>query len=111
MRVHPITGVYKLHTGVDLGASTGTPIHAAAKGLVISTGWQRAYGQTVIIDHGNGVQTWYCHCSAILCSEGQLVQRGQVIARVGMTGMATGPHLHFGVLKNGDWVNPVNFMQ
>lgn len=106
MRVHPITGRYKLHTGVDIAAGYGTPIRAADKGLVISTGWMKAYGQTVVIDHGSGVHTWYAHCSAILCSSGQLVERGQVIARVGSTGMSTGPHLHFSVLRNGDFVSP-----
>lgn len=107
MRVHPITGRYKLHTGVDIAAPSGTPIRAADKGLVISTGWMKAYGQTVVVDHGSGVHTWYCHCSSILVSEGQLVSRGQVIARVGSTGMSTGPHLHFSVLRNGDFVNPL----
>jgi len=109
MRVHPITGRYTLHTGVDIGASYGTTIHAADKGLVISTGWMRAYGQTVVIDHGSGIHTWYCHCSAVLVSEGQTVSRGQAIARVGSTGMSTGPHLHFSVLRNGDFVNPLGF--
>ena len=109
MRVHPVTGVYKLHTGVDIGAGYGAPIRAAAKGLVISTGWKKAYGQAVIIDHGGGFITWYCHCSSIDCHEGQLVNRGQLIAHVGATGMATGPHLHWGVLKDGEWVNPVDY--
>ena len=107
--MHPITGVYKLHTGVDIGASYGTPIHAAANGMVISTGWMRAYGQVVVIDHGSGMHTWYCHCSSVDCSEGQVVKRGQVIAHVGSTGMSTGPHLHFSVLKNGDFVNPLSY--
>jgi murein DD-endopeptidase MepM/ murein hydrolase activator NlpD len=109
MRLHPITGVYKLHTGVDIAAPHGTPIKAADKGLVIKTGWMRAYGQTVAVDHGSGLHTWYCHCSSILVSEGQLVKRGQVIARVGSTGMSTGPHLHFSVLKNGNFVNPMAY--
>jgi murein DD-endopeptidase MepM/ murein hydrolase activator NlpD len=109
MRVHPITGRYKLHTGVDIAAPSGAPIRAADKGLVISTGWMSAYGQTVVVDHGSGMHTWYCHCSSISVSEGQQVSRGQVIARVGSTGMSTGPHLHFSVLKNGDFVNPLGF--
>jgi murein DD-endopeptidase MepM/ murein hydrolase activator NlpD len=109
MRVHPITGRYKLHTGVDIGAPYGTSVRAADKGVVISTGWMKAYGQTVVIDHGSGVHTWYCHLSAITVSEGSVVSRGQVIGRVGSTGMSTGPHLHFSVLKNGDFVNPLGF--
>ncbi len=109
MRVHPITGRYKLHTGVDIAAAHGTSIRAADKGLVISTGWMKAYGQTVVIDHGSGIHTWYCHCSRIDVRKGQMVSRGQVIARIGSTGMSTGPHLHFSVLKNGKFVNPLSF--
>ncbi|HEY3398169.1 MAG TPA: peptidoglycan DD-metalloendopeptidase family protein [Armatimonadota bacterium] len=109
MRVHPITGVYKLHTGVDIAAPYGAPVHAAAQGLVISTGWMKAYGQTVVIDHGSGIHTWYCHLSSVSVSEGQLVKRGQMIANVGSTGMSTGPHLHFSVLRNGEFVNPLGF--
>lgn len=109
MRVHPITGRYKLHTGVDIAAGYGTSVRAADKGVVISTGWMKAYGQTVVIDHGSGIHTWYCHLSAITVGEGSLVSRGQVIGRVGSTGMSTGPHLHFSVLRNGDFVNPLGF--
>jgi murein DD-endopeptidase MepM/ murein hydrolase activator NlpD len=109
-RINPVTHRASFHEGADIGASWGTPIHAADKGLVISTGWKPAYGQVVALDNGSGFVTWYCHCSAILVSEGQLVSRGQVIARVGATGWATGPHLHFGVLKDGDWVNPLDYL-
>ncbi len=106
-RVHPITGVYKLHTGVDIACSTGTPIRAAADGEVIIAGWQGAYGYTVVIDHGGGVSTLYGHCSRILVGVGEEVQKGQVIARVGSTGFSTGPHCHFEKRVNGKPVNPL----
>lgn len=106
-RVHPITGVYKLHTGVDMATSSGTSIKAAADGVVIIAGWQGAYGYAVVIDHGGGVSTLYGHCSSILVRVGQEVSRGEVIARVGSTGYSTGPHLHFEKRINGTPVNPM----
>ena len=109
-RIHPILHVRKFHEGVDIGAPYGAPIRAADKGLVISTGWMKAYGQAVVVDNGGGYHTWYCHMSTILVSEGQLVTRGQLLGRVGATGWATGPHLHFGVLKDGEWVDPMNYL-
>lgn len=106
-RVHPITGVYKLHTGVDIACSCGTPIRAAADGVVIIAGWQGAYGYTVVIDHGGGISTLYGHCSSILVDVGEEVRKGQVIARVGSTGLSTGPHCHFEKRVNGKPVNPL----
>lgn len=109
-RMHPILGYRKFHQGVDLACPYGTPIYAADKGLVIAAGWRGAVsGKTVIISHGSGITTCYCHMSAISVSEGQLVSRGQEIGKVGSTGRSTGPHLHFGVLRNGEWVNPMGF--
>lgn len=106
-RRHPITGVYKLHTGCDLACSTGTPIHAAGDGRVIIAGYDRAYGYHVVIDHGGGLSTLYGHCSRLLVSVGQNVQRGDVIGKVGSTGYSTGPHLHFEKRINGKPVNPL----
>lgn len=107
MRYHPVLHVRKLHTGVDFGAPRGTPIHAAAAGVVLLAGYTRGYGNCVIIDHGGGVATLYGHCSSLGVSEGQSVKQGAVIGRVGATGYATGPHLHFEVRRNGTPVQPL----
>ncbi len=107
-RVHPIFHRVRFHYGVDIAAPYGSPIYAAADGEVVYAGWRRAYGNTVIVDHGNGLATLYAHCSAILVGEGQVVRKGQVIARVGSTGLSTGPHLHFEVRRFGEPVNPLS---
>jgi murein DD-endopeptidase MepM/ murein hydrolase activator NlpD len=106
MRFHPILHVNKLHAGIDFGAARGTPIHAAADGIVINSTVMRGFGNVVIIDHGGGIATVYGHCSLRLVVTGQRVHRGQVIAKVGSTGLATGPHLHFEVHVNGRAVDP-----
>ncbi len=107
MRFHPILKQRRMHTGVDLAAPTGTPIKAAGAGEVIYAGWYRAYGNTVIVDHGGNVQTVYAHCSSILTRRGSMVKQGQTIARVGSSGrLSTGPHLHFEVRRNGVPVSP-----
>jgi murein DD-endopeptidase MepM/ murein hydrolase activator NlpD len=96
-----------MHDGVDIAAPSGTPIHAAADGQVISTSYMRGYGNVVILDHGGGVSTVYAHASRIYCTAGQQVHRGDVIAAVGATGLATGPHCHFEVRIGGHAVNPM----
>ena len=106
-RVHPIFRRVKFHYGIDISAPSGTPIRAAADGVVVSVGWRRAYGNTIIIDHGEGMATLYAHCSRILVSEGEVVKQGQVIALVGSTGLSTGPHLHFEVRRYGEPINPL----
>lgn len=105
-RMHPIFKVVRFHTGIDIACSYGTPIRAAGSGTVVFSGWRRAYGLTVIIDHGNGVATLYAHCSRVYVSEGEKVEAGQVIAEVGSTGLSTGPHLHFEVRRYGTPINP-----
>ncbi len=110
MRLHPITGVYKLHDGMDIGASAGAPAWAADGGTVIHSGWLGAYGNTVIVDHGGGITTLYAHLSSCSVSVGSSVSQGQVVGRVGSTGMSTGPHLHFGVYINGNPTNPRGYL-
>lgn len=110
-RIHPVTGKLKTHTGIDIGAGMGTSIFAAASGTVLISGWNSGgYGNYVVIDHGGGLTTLYAHCSSLLVSAGQKVSRGQVIARVGSTGVSTGPHLHFEVLKNGSHTDPYAYL-
>ena len=98
------------HRGLDIAAPTGTPIKAAAAGTVSKAGWNSSYGYMIIIDHGNGVQTVYAHCSQLLASTGKKVSQGQVIAKVGSTGDSTGPHLHLEVRVNGVLYNPQNYV-
>lgn len=110
MRVHPITGVYKLHTGVDISASMGTEFTAIANGVVVKAEYNSAYGNMVIIDHGGGVQTLYAHGSEIVATLGQVVNAGDVILKVGSTGYSTGPHAHFEVRINGNPMNPLDYV-
>jgi murein DD-endopeptidase MepM/ murein hydrolase activator NlpD len=109
-RTHPILGTSRLHAGTDFGADTGTPIRAAGAGTVIFAGWQGGYGNTVIIDHGQGMTTLYGHCNELYVRDGQSVQRGEAIAAVGSTGMSTGPHLHFEVRIGGEPQNPLAYI-
>ena len=110
MRVHPITGVYKLHTGVDVGAPTGANFVAMADGTVVKAAYTSGYGNMVIIDHGGGIQTLYAHGSKIIASYGQKVKAGDPVLKVGSTGNSTGPHAHFEVRVNGNTVNPLNYV-
>lgn len=110
MRTHPITGVYKLHTGTDIGAPFGTQFVAANDGLVVKAGYNGAYGNMVIIDHGGGISTLYAHGSEILVKEGDLVKQGTNVLKVGSTGYSTGPHAHFEIRINGEYVNPLDYL-
>jgi murein DD-endopeptidase MepM/ murein hydrolase activator NlpD len=109
-RVHPVLGYSRFHSGTDFGAEYGTPIRAADRGTVIFAGEYGGYGNAVVIDHGNGLTTLYGHASALYVQEGQVVQRGQVLAAVGSTGLSTGPHLHFEVRQNGEPVDPIAYL-
>lgn len=110
MRVHPITGQYKLHTGVDIGAPTGANFIAANDGIVTKAGMNTAYGNMVIIDHGGGISTLYAHGSEILVQVGQQVKRGDPVLKVGSTGYSTGPHAHFEVRINGVTTDPLPYI-
>jgi murein DD-endopeptidase MepM/ murein hydrolase activator NlpD len=110
MRVHPVTGVRKLHDGADFGVPCGTPVHAAAAGTVVGRSYSRAYGKRIVIRHRPGFETSYNHLSAQSASVGDRVRAGQVIARSGTTGLSTGCHLHFMVLKSGKPVDPLGFL-
>jgi murein DD-endopeptidase MepM/ murein hydrolase activator NlpD len=109
-RLDPFNGHQTFHEGVDFAAEAGTPINAAASGKVIYADFHAAYGKNVDIDHGNGLVTRYAHASELLVKEGDLVVRGQRIAKVGSTGRSTGPHLHFEVRLNGAPQNPGRFL-
>ena len=111
MRYHPILHRRKLHTGEDLAASYGTPFRAAHNGRVLWSGWKKAYGNTVIIDDGNGTVSLYGHASKLGVRAGQPVKRGEYIGNVGSTGYSTGPHLHFEVRKNGKPVDPSPYLK
>jgi len=110
-RLHPILKVNKLHTGIDIGAGSGTDILAANDGTVITSAYNAGgYGYYLIVDHGGGIVTLYAHCSKLLVKKGAKVTRGQVIAKVGSTGMSTGAHLHFEVRVNGKYVDPLGYV-
>jgi murein DD-endopeptidase MepM/ murein hydrolase activator NlpD len=110
-RIDPFTGQKSFHEGIDFPADVGTPIVAAASGIVIFADVHPQYGKMIEIDHGNGLVSRYAHASVLLVKEGDLVVRGQRLARVGTTGRSTGPHLHFEVRLNGAPQNPARFLQ
>lgn len=109
-RSSPTEGASSNHQGMDIGATTGTNIVAAAAGEVIISTYSYSAGNYIMINHGGGVYTVYMHCSQILVPAGTQVSQGQVIAKVGSTGVSTGPHLHFGIRVNGSYVNPANYV-
>ena len=110
MRLHPILGYWKMHTGIDIGARKETDILCAADGTVIRTASSDGYGNYVMVDHGGGIVTLYAHSCKILCKVGDKVKRGDVLALVGSTGRSTGPHIHFEVRKNGAYQDPLNWV-
>jgi len=103
------TSASQSHTGVDMAAATGTPIHASASGVVDTAGWDQYYGNLVVINHGFGYETAYGHCSRLLVKKGDLVRRGEAIALVGSSGRSTAPHLHYEVRKAGVSMDPLLF--
>lgn len=111
MRMHPEFNTKLMHTGIDIVAPIGTPVSSVAAGEVLYAGWQRGYGQVIIIDHGGNLLTIYGHLSRMDVRDGQEVSAGQTIGGVGSTGISTGPHLHFEVRINGDAKNPRNYLR
>jgi murein DD-endopeptidase MepM/ murein hydrolase activator NlpD len=109
-RLDPFSGQMVMHAGLDFAAPAGTPILAAAGGVVSSAEYHPAYGNMLTIDHGNGLQTLYAHASKLDIRQGEIVRKGQQIGRVGATGRSTGPHLHFEVHVNGVAQNPARFL-
>lgn len=110
-REQPTAGASTYHKGIDIGASAGSDIVAAASGTVVTAAYSASAGNYIMIYHGDGIYTVYMHCSKLLVSAGQDVKLGQRIALVGNTGVSTGPHLHFGVSVNGTYVNPLNYVK
>lgn len=109
-RIHPTLGIEKFHNGVDMAAPSGSPILAAYDGKVVAADYSSSMGNYIMINHGDGLYTIYMHASALYVSKGQEVSKGQTIAAVGSTGRSTGPHLHFGVRKDGNYVNPWQYL-
>ncbi|MCR4851240.1 MAG: peptidoglycan DD-metalloendopeptidase family protein [Lachnospiraceae bacterium] len=109
-RIHPTLGIEKFHNGVDMAAPSGSPILAAYNGKVVAADYSSTMGNYIMINHGDGLYTIYMHASALYVSKGQEVSKGQTIAAVGSTGRSTGPHLHFGVRRDGNYVNPWQYL-
>lgn len=110
-RIHPILKKKKFHSGIDIPAPTGSNVIAGAPGIVIHSGTLGGYGKVVMVDHGEGIVTLYAHNSSLIASNGQSVNKGDLIARIGSTGMSTGPHSHFEVRKNGAYQNPISWVR
>jgi len=111
MRTHPVLGGRRQHKGIDLAGPIGTPVHAAADGVVSRADWFSSYGLYISLEHGGAMQTRYGHMSRLNVAAGQRVHKGDVIGYIGTTGRSTGPHLHYEVRLNGESVNPVPYLQ
>lgn len=110
-RIHPISKVYKMHTGIDIQSARKTDFVAAQTGTIIFSNWFAGYGKAIIIDHGGGYTSLYAHLDVISVEVGQVVKKGQIIGKTGNTGYSTGPHLHFEVRMNGDYVDPLTYVK
>ncbi|MEJ6951382.1 peptidoglycan DD-metalloendopeptidase family protein [Natronospora cellulosivora (SeqCode)] len=109
-RTHPITGGQQFHGGIDIAVPTGTEVKASAAGSVVQSGWSGGFGQTVVLDHGEGVRTLYAHNSRLLVSPGDRVKQGDIIALAGSTGQSTGPHVDFRIYFDGKTVDPIDYL-
>jgi len=110
MRVAPLRGGWRMHPGLDISASSGTRVRSAGAGLVVFSGYRSGYGNTVVVDHGDGMKTLYGHMSRLAARKGRRVREGEVIGYVGSSGRSTGPHLHFEVRFRGEPVNPMCYL-
>jgi murein DD-endopeptidase MepM/ murein hydrolase activator NlpD len=110
MRIHPVYGYPKMHTGIDLAAPFNTPIYASRPGVVVWAGWGDTGGWWVKLDHGDGFATTYLHMTRYVVEVGDFIQAGQLVGYMGSTGVSTGSHLHFGVMYNGEWVDPLKYI-
>lgn len=110
MREHPVLHFARPHEGIDVTAPTGTPIQSPAAGTVVAAGWEAGYGNVIELDHGFGIRTKFAHASKVLVRRGERVSRGEIIAEVGNTGLATGPHLHYEVHVHGKAVDPLRYV-
>ena len=109
-RTDPFSGEGVIHNGVDLSAPQGTPVHCAADGIVVHADWSGGYGRLVIVDHGNGLQTYYGHLSRFEVVTGQEIRRGDILGKSGSSGRVTSPHLHYEVRLAGNPVNPYPYL-
>ena len=110
MRIHPVYKVPKLHAGIDIAGPKGSDIVASDGGKVIFSGVKSGYGKVIYIDHGEGRTTRYAHCDSLIAKEGDLVSQGQLIAKMGNSGISTGPHLHFEIRENDTPVDPLDYV-
>ena len=110
-RLDPFSGEGAFHTGVDVAADYGAPVHATADGVVLDAGQHSGYGRVVIVDHGFGLTTWYAHLSSFSAVPGTRIKRGEVIGYTGISGRSTGPHVHYEVRVNNAPVNPWRYMK
>jgi murein DD-endopeptidase MepM/ murein hydrolase activator NlpD len=109
-RTDPLSGEGAFHKGIDFCAASGTPVHATADGVVVSAGWSSGYGRLVVVDHGNGLETYYAHLSQFRVISGEEVRRGEVIGLSGASGRVTSPHVHYEVRVKGIAVNPYRYL-
>ncbi|HEY4389738.1 MAG TPA: M23 family metallopeptidase [Paenibacillus sp.] len=110
-RTDPFTGRASFHAGIDIGAKEGDPVYAAAAGEIITVAQDNSHGKYIVIQHPEGLQSWYLHLSKISVSEGDFIKKGQTIGKVGNTGRSTGSHLHFEIVKNGKTIDPLPYLQ
>jgi murein DD-endopeptidase MepM/ murein hydrolase activator NlpD len=111
VRKDPFTGARRFHAGIDIGVAHGTPVNAAAEGVVIFAGWQGGFGRHIVLDHGDGIRTHYSHLAHIYVEPGEMVNAGHVVGLVGATGRSTGPHLHFAITNGkGQFLDPSNML-